>query len=367
VKLLALIPEAQMKSPCRIYRGDGVLERLRYYDRVISKISTLNPINNMPGELSKYEKEEIQVDYIKGDMAWNDWLATAKDHPVLFVMKSLQQDHVALCRRAQKAGIKIWYDFDDDYTAVGPDQPSFLTIQRKELQMAFAWFLNNAEAVTTSTQALADKFTRVRDGKRPIVVVPNALDDISFTDWSPRENPKGIIAWRGGGSHFIDLEEYRPSMAAFLRKEEDWALQFQGFYPWTFAESAGIRQEQLKVGTYIHDYWEYMDFLRFQVRPWALVVPLKDNAFNRGKSNIAALEAIWAGAIPIVPDWDEWQIPGAMRYTSPEGLKTIMHLVASLSEEAHQDKWDQAVDWLRTNRLLGLQNGGRMKVLEDLV
>ena len=35
-------------------------------------------------------------------------------------------------------------------------------------------------------------------------------------------------------------------------------------------------------------------------------MPLEDNAFNRAKSDIAALEASVFGAVPIVPDWAEW-------------------------------------------------------------
>jgi hypothetical protein len=66
----------------------------------------------------------------------------------------------------------------------------------------------------------------------------------------------------------------------------------------------------------------------FDIRPHFVVVPLQDNPFNRAKSNIAELEAQAAGAIAIVPDWEEWR--SVVRYKATEEMTEVDMLRAIL-------------------------------------
>jgi hypothetical protein len=54
------------------------------------------------------------------------------------------------------------------------------------------------------------------------------------------------------------------------------------------------------------------------------IVPLRDNAFNRCRSNLAWIEATCAGAVVIAPDWEEWRRPGIMNYTDAEGFRRTL-------------------------------------------
>ena len=336
MKMLALIPASQSKSPVRYYRGEGVLER-------------------MPG---------VEVSYLTEPMNWVSWLRAAKEYEVLYVMRSAQPEHVEWCRDAVTAGMKIWYDLDDDFTAVQPDNPACVVYGERDVQAAFGWFLRNADAITVSTQQLKDKF-EPKLGGRKITVIPNALDDVSFP-LAPVDGMQKLFTWRGGGSHLLDLQAFTPEIISFLRNQEDYAIQFMGFYPFWMTKETGIRPEQLKYSKYILSYWGFMQYFR-AMNPWGHFVPLLDNDFNRAKSCISALEAVWAGAVPVVPDFPEWEIDGALRYTSPEAMRKCMHLFATMSDRDRRDRWNLAAEWIRKNRMLSEITGRRMEILKELM
>jgi hypothetical protein len=112
---------------------------------------------------------------------------------------------------------------------------------------------------------------------------------------------------------------------------------FMGSNPWYLHKSqVGLLSEVQ------HIPWQpntvaYVDAL-FDVRPHFVVVPLQDNPFNRAKSNIAELEAQAAGAIAIVPDWEEWK--SRARYRDAEEHTACDHLTAILNNlKIHLDKY----------------------------
>lgn len=58
MKILALIPKGQENSPIRYYRGEGMLEKLG-----------------------------VQVEYLKAEMDWVEWMRAAKEYDWLYVLR----------------------------------------------------------------------------------------------------------------------------------------------------------------------------------------------------------------------------------------------------------------------------------------
>ena len=324
MKILAYIPPVQVKSPARIYRGEGMLERLG-----------------------------ATVDYVTPEMLnwdWAQWMRAGKEYDWLFLMRPAQPHEVQFASRAQGFGIKLWYDLDDDYSAVEPDNAAWPTFQRQDVRDSWQWFLENADLVTYSTQGLVKKFGKGH-------WLPNALDDKIFDLKKSYPAPKkGLITWRGGGSHFQDLQDFAPMLNSVIANSPDWTFHFMGFYPYWMSH------KNVKVTQYIQDYWYFMSMFE-QMKPWGHVVPLNDNGFNRSKSCIAALEAIYAGAVPIVPNFEEWEIPGALVYNDAKSFMDALNTIKAMTEEEHQGRWTLAMNWLRENRSLSKVNEKRLEIL----
>ena len=147
MKILALIPESNAKSPARIYRGEGFLERLHGlpHDPTI-------PLDR---------RKPIEIDYWSEEMYRADWsrlMRIAKTYDWLFVMRSAEPRHMEICAKLKAFGLKMWYDLDDDYSAVEPDNVAQRAFRQPEIQNAWKWFMGNADLITYSTKQLLDKF-----------------------------------------------------------------------------------------------------------------------------------------------------------------------------------------------------------------
>ena len=95
-------------------------------------------------------------------------------------------------------------------------------------------------------------------------------------------------------------------------------------------------------------------------------VPLHDSYFNRCKSNIAALEGTYAGAVCLVPDWPEWQIPGTLKYKTQEEFAEKAEII--LKEQFSVAKYrGQAMEYIRENHDLAKVNQARVDLVNELL
>ena len=336
-------------SPVRIYRGEGVFERL----------SKIDP--------------EIRIIYPTGREIWQDLLKA----DVVYFMRTNGAEDVAVAEKAKDMKVPIWYDMDDDYFNVPPSNPSFDGFRSPKIQQNIAWFLQNADFVTFSTQDLLQRYQNVEDLKPGIepksCVVPNALDDyILKVKPAEKMNDRKRILWRGGITHVGDILDYTEEIWKFLAEDKDFDFNFIGFQPfwivqgWSWKRPEANFKDRVYYTPYQFNYFEYMDFLKRQCAALSFV-PLSDNPFNHCKSNIAALESIYAGAVPIVPDWREWEIPGVISYGKDTSLSLALQVGAGLGDEARKKRLQDSCDWINENRVLSVVNKQRIKIMERLM
>lgn len=335
------------QSPVRIYRGEGVLNRLRKLDPSVELVFP------SPGR-------EMWVDLLSVD--------------VVYFLRCTMQHHVELAMDALNMGVPIWYDLDDDMFSIPPSNPASeqMTKDRKD---RCAWFLVNSMVVTVSTKDLQQKVGKIRGtGEAGVVLVPNALDDYAFPDllqW-PGDRKRDVVLWRGGVTHQGDLLEFAGEFWKFFEQTpETVKVNFVGYQPFFLA--GGFRWLDRAVNftnrmgfTPYQDYFAYMGYLRDVAQPATVCVPLVDDPFNRSKSNIALLEAIYAGAVPVVPDWEEWDYPEVSKYSGIEDFSRALLAGYGWSDGYRKKMWEKNIEHLKKNHLLSEVNKKRMQVLEAL-
>lgn len=156
-------------------------------------------------------------------------------------------------------------------------------------KVAFAQF-EASDAIITSTEFLKENLSPLFPSK-PIYVIPNSIDfdlwDNCLSDEKMEKKPEGVvrIIYTGCGNHNGDLEIVKPVLLALLDEFPHLEVLIAQEYP-CFKE---VGHPRLKtVGRWV-DIINYPSMLKGWEGDIG-IAPLRDNAFNRAKSNLRWLE-----------------------------------------------------------------------------
>lgn len=292
-----------------------------------------------------------------------NWVTIASSNAV-FLQRPYKQSNLEVCVYAAKQGVPIWLDYDDDLWNIPSDNGAADTYAGTEQNVERMLAL--ADIVTVSTDALA-KLVQAKT-RAWVKVVPNALmtnivGHVPKHDGKPR-TPQ--IVWRGGSSHQRDLDSIADELIAVgqLPSYEKIAWSFIGITRASYRILEGIPNARRLRG---FDPVDYFAALR-SMRPRAVIVPLADNAFNKSKSNIGYIEATYAGALTIAPDWPEWRNPGVLLYkpNHPESFRETLVEALELDEKALDRLWQEARDHVERALTIDTTNNARCSVLDRL-
>jgi hypothetical protein len=251
--------------------------------------------------------------------------------------------------------IPIWMDYDDNLFEIPQaNSRAFDTFADETVEKNMVEIAKLADIITVSTKALKTLYDQLCKDVR---VIPNAINYEIVGDGHHGPVNKTIL-WRGGDSHRMDLRFYETEIMDRQEKFTDWLWIYAGYNPWEFiTKNKKYRKPE--------DPILYFKWLR-EYGPKAMQVPLHDCFFNRCKSNNAALEGTWAGAVCIVPDWEEWQIPGTLKYRTPQEYGEKLDVI--LKEHISFNKYrSMAMDFIRDNYDLNKVNCLRVQVILDLL
>lgn len=309
------------------------------------------------GPMLMLEKQYPEVELIIGpqDAKDYDWQFLRRVD-LLFFQRPCIPIHQKIMERAIQNKIPIWVDFDDDLLSVPKDNPTSGVYNTHAVATSVINCLKLATIVTTSTKHLKAKFSQFNPN---IEVVPNALDETLFKplEIKPRSERRPTILWRGSTSHLGDLLTYQKAMKDIMRAHPKWFWLFMGYEPWFLTQD-------MTPGSYGVAPWaghmEYFELLQKVAAPVS-IVPLKDNEFNRAKSNIAWIESTLAGSAVLCPDWEEWQRPGAVNYKDPDHFLDLLDRMLTEkidTEECRTKSWAD----IETNLFLSKTNELRYNI-----
>ena len=194
-------------------------------------------------------------------------------------------------------GTKFVLDVDDDLFHVNPDNPFWTKVEHQNV-----WWMQNmvkdVAYLSTTTERLANTFRERRDQPADTVtVLPNLMSD----DYQhpPMDNGEWtVIGYFDGASHFYDLNDTGVMKAISRLMHKHKKLRFKVL--------------NMPIAHYIPTMrYDYVDGKRGT--PWVTevfptlnmdiaIIPVIDNIFNYGKSNIKWMESTRAGAATVCSD-----------------------------------------------------------------
>lgn len=278
---------------------------------------------------------------------------------LVFAHRPIEYFEVKALWAAKKMGVPTWVDIDDLLWKIPLHNPALLHHGPDERENLLTAFLN-ADVITCSTDALADEIQT--EVGRTAVTIPNAWDDRAADPQPFDMEPKQVrVLYRGSNTHDGDLFTHREA----FREYEGLQFSFMGALPWYFATAYGGHLKQLYHEAWTNSFQSYVQRLR-DINPTYMVIPLEDNAFNRAKSNIAAIEAyMYAGAIPVYPSYlpEFAKMPG-IPYDNPQHLKGVFEELSATKPALLADVHKAGVEYVRNVLPLSLVNDAREQVIE---
>jgi hypothetical protein len=305
--------------------------------------------------LKEVSYEKLSIEY----PIYVHWESIGK-FDIIYLQRPYTAGHVEMIDYAHECHKKVWVDYDDDLFAVPTHNAAFDTYAPIEVKKNMAKCLKNADLVTFSTKQLLKKFGPTSNNA---YVLPNAFND-NFFELKHREAAQTkAIAWRGTSTHAMDLMCYRDTILKEAAKDLDWRWNFYGCNRneiWFLSEFTTKNVSYCPPLDIIY----YMRDLK-KFAPSVAIVPLEDNDLNRSKSNIAYIEMVYAGAVPIVPDWEEWELPGVISYSDHDSFESAIDLAKNTTNLNSSNR--EAVEYIRFNLLLKNINVQRLYLLKGIL
>lgn len=291
------------------------------------------------------------------------WEEAHKAH-IFFGQRLTTPDHAAAFDYARLCGLPTWVDYDDDLFAVPEWNGAHKTYSKKQNQDAIAHVITKADIVTVSTHVLRESLTRRFKLGSNVVVIPNAFDDFAHVrPW--KEGTAKMFCWRGSDTHLMDIHEYQDAFFRLAEEFPDWGFVFMGFAPYPMLRELKRKTDKVQVVPFMDPIFA-LNTVMHRFSSAVHLVPLEDDALNRSKSNIAALEATYSGSRVVVPNWEHWkQIPGTVAYE----VGNVDSFFNAAKRAALQKAGDpeEGWKWIQKNLLLSEVNTRRVQVIRTLM
>lgn len=247
---------------------------------------------------------------------------------VVFMQRPFRTNDVQIAEMAKSMGIPLWVDYDDDLFNVTSDNPAFETYWREDVQNNIRKIMQLCDFMTVSTDDLRRKAEINYKMQGKVMTINNAFNSHLIPKYEQPKRNK-LITWRGSPTHHRDVTGYAQQIIELSQKYEEWTWEFIGDRLWFMTDGMPHKRTICVEAMDIIDYHKHL----IQVAPSVMIVPLHDNTFNRSKSNIAWIEATYAGAVCVAPYWDEWVRPGCLNYEDQDHFQEIMENIMDGKED----------------------------------
>lgn len=218
----------------------------------------------------------------------------------------------------------ILMEADDFYFGVNPENIGADSYRpNSNLEYYAEMQFRNANGVIVSTPYLKEQYEKYNPC---IHVIPNSIDFEAWNFKKKANNGKVRIGFSGGGAHVYDLKVMAKVIPIILDMHKNAEFMFLGFMPEYISTGRRVRHIHKWYG--IDQYPAELNKLGFDIG----IAPLRDNQFNRGKSNLRWLEYSALG------------IPTVASPVRPFTDSIISHKTGLFAQEV--DEWVDCLDLL---------------------
>lgn len=254
----------------------------------------------LPAWHNGFDLDRPTLTHPRGDVKDIKSLLDASD--VVVFHRPEREEYHKLADMLKRDGKKIVMDNDDtfkldDVHPLAEFKPDATQAKLNVRDESIDRFILKADLVTTSTEFLADEYRKLSD---KVVVLPNCVDPFDWDEPKRNEGDKVRIGMVGSVAYEYDYLHLKPYLKE-LGKRKDVELVLFGL------GDKKHREENPKVTEAFKEEYTFWDSVLKEQIPWCpmheyqetlnnarldiMLIPRKENYFNRCKSNVKFLEA----------------------------------------------------------------------------
>ena len=308
--------------------------------------------------IAPFSRLDVNLSIPSNSVSWS----TVVGSDIAFLQRPCTEQHLGIAKIIKRQGIPLWLDYDDDLINVPLENPAYGFFSR--LIGTVKEIVALADIITVTTQTLKDLYSSINPTAN-IIVIPNAWDDYLWgTERSNIAEQEKTIFWRGSDSHIKDLMEVANDLVEVKKEYPEWKFVFMGMNPW-------FLQGRMEYGHIPPvDIMEYYPILKDKWHPSITIVPLTDNVFNKGKSNISWIEGTYSKSLVLAPGYlpEFNNVHGISNYSSNTGLnfKNQLTKLIEFSEEITYDSTYGTWEYIKENLLLSNTNKQRQEIINSV-
>lgn len=230
---------------------------------------------------------------------------------VVVFHRAEEQEYHNLARMLKLAGKKIVMDNDDTFkledshplTQFNPDGTAQDNLQRRSDNIDE--FMRMCDLVTTTTKTLAEEYKKQNAN---VAILPNYVDPDDWDEPLRNEGSKVRIGLVGSAAMEYDYLHLKDIIRELSERDDVEIVMFG-------LGDKKHRKKNPNVTKVFHDEYKFWDSIKMEHFPWVknylyqetlnemrldiMLIPRKDNYFNRCKSNVKFLEAAMC-EIPVI-------------------------------------------------------------------
>lgn len=289
------------------------------------------------GPIGEMRKQTNEFDFVPLPKGFTITWSVLQQADWLYLQRPFTEPHLRMAQMAKANGLKVWCDWDDDILNIPRSNYTCKIYQAKGARKNVTELMNYTDVITTSTEHLAEIMGAPQ--REFVHVVPNALNTNLFPlesrlDFLKKKNVDSLkrkrVFWRGGRTHVQDLMTYMEPMKQIIDEFQEFEFGFVGDTDWPLLEAM-----EGKPNVKIYEAQDVVEYHRTYKGYGAQVswAPLMTNLFNNSKSMCAWLEATYAGAAFLGPDFKEYRRNGITNYHDPSTFYDEMKALLSDPEK----------------------------------
>lgn len=332
--------------PCRSdstswYRGLGVFGELKR-------------------SLEMSERHKLEV-FESSSISWCELSGT----DIVLFQRPFLESHKDVIKIIRASNKPVVVDYDDLLTDIPTDNNFHRKYKDIDYKKNFSEILNMADGVILSTDYMYERLkkTRVLEHDR-VKVVTNALNNYTISYENKFSEFNKTIMWRGSSTHTVDFVGYENIIKKIIQDNTDFTFIFYGYCPEAFKKMTNVSALPSQ------DNMIYFKRIK-DLSPSMVFVPLADRPFNRSKSNIAKIEATYAGAVTLSVDYNEWVWSGNKDYhfyKPEEFYKKMTDLIFKIrnKDETLREEYNFNYEYINKHYLLSNINKQRLDFMKEV-